>query len=226
MPPGSWYLTRGEKRRCLYFLLRTSGLPLALPSEEFLYYPNLTYKILPLGVEVGLVGKATLHDVGAVAGAGLDRGHAATVRTVNQLHQGLSTIWTKRNLKRVDRTICITSWWIMKEGHSHPESPLMNCALWQFPPHFWHVVTLSSLYFRVQITQGKGWAAGGGMVTLYKTAWRRRKWQLCLSCVSYAVSFWVSTQVMKGVQLHSGVILPVQVVLQAWINGLHQCVCV
>lgn len=53
---------------------------------------HFTYKVLPLRVQVGLVGQAALHDVGAVVGARFDRSQAATVRAVHQLHQGLYTL--------------------------------------------------------------------------------------------------------------------------------------
>lgn len=57
-----------------------------------------TNEVLPFGVQVGLVGQTALHDVGAVAGAGDDRGQAAAVRTIHQLHQGFHTLWTQRDL--------------------------------------------------------------------------------------------------------------------------------
>lgn len=56
-----------------------------------------------------MVGQAALHDVGAVGGAGFDGGQAATVRAVNQLRQGLHTLWTQRNLGMFDRTVSITN---------------------------------------------------------------------------------------------------------------------
>lgn len=59
---------------------------------------RLTYKVLPLGVQVSLVGEAALHDVGAVAGARFDGRQAAAVRAVDQLHQGFRTLWAQRNL--------------------------------------------------------------------------------------------------------------------------------
>lgn len=74
-----------------------------------LYCLNLTYKVLPLGVQVSLVGQAALHDVGTVVGAGFDGGHAATVGAVHQLHQGLRTLWTQMNLRRCDRTVSFTN---------------------------------------------------------------------------------------------------------------------
>lgn len=66
-----------------------------------------TYEVLPLGVQVGLVGQAALHDVGAVVGTGFDGGQASAVGAVNQLHQGLHTLWTQRHLV-VDRECCIS----------------------------------------------------------------------------------------------------------------------
>lgn len=61
-------------------------------ASLLLYCLNITYEVLPLRVQVGLVGQAALHNVGAVVGAGLDRGQATTVRAVNQLHQGLRAV--------------------------------------------------------------------------------------------------------------------------------------
>lgn len=69
---------------------------------------NLTDEVLPLGVQVGLVGQAALHDIGAVAGAGFDQGHAATVRAIDQLHEGLRTLGAQGNLVEVDRRLSIT----------------------------------------------------------------------------------------------------------------------
>ena len=74
-----------------------------------LYGLNLTDKVLPLGVQVSLVGQAALHDVGAVVGAGFDGGEAATVGAVNQLHQGLRALWTQRDLERFNRTVRTTN---------------------------------------------------------------------------------------------------------------------
>lgn len=62
--------------------------------------PGLTDEVLPLGVQISLVGQAALHDVGTVAGAGFDGGQAATVGAVDQLHQGLRALWAERNLGR------------------------------------------------------------------------------------------------------------------------------
>ncbi len=56
-----------------------------------------------------MVGQAALHDVGAVVGAGFDGGQAATVRAVNQLRQGLHTLWTQRNLRRSGKTVSIAN---------------------------------------------------------------------------------------------------------------------
>lgn len=90
-------------------LIKTSALCPALLYSVPHYGLNLTYKVLPLGVQVSLVGQAALHDVGTVVGAGFDGGHAAAVGAVNQLHQGLRTLWTKRNLGRFDRTVSATN---------------------------------------------------------------------------------------------------------------------
>lgn len=73
------------------------------------YCLKLTYKILPLGVQVSLVGQAALHDIGTVVGAGFDGGYAATVGAVNHLHQGLHTLWTQMNLGRSDGTVSMTN---------------------------------------------------------------------------------------------------------------------
>lgn len=107
--------------RNLLRLLRTSVTGLDL-LYILLYCLNVTYKVLPLRVQVGLVGQAALHDIGAVVGAGFDRGQAATVRAVNQLHQGLHTFWTQRNLVWVDR-----KGRIVRRLHS-----CIRCLLWWF----------------------------------------------------------------------------------------------
>lgn len=73
---------------------------------------NLTYKVLPLGVQVSLIGQAALHDVGAVVGAGFDGGQAATVGAVNQLHQGLRALGAQRHLGMFDRTVSTTKVYI------------------------------------------------------------------------------------------------------------------
>lgn len=83
----------GLFQRSVHPLMRTSGLSVAL-LYNVLCVLNITYKVLPLWVQVSLVGQAALHDVGTVVGAGFDGGHAATVWAVNQLHQGLHTLWT------------------------------------------------------------------------------------------------------------------------------------
>lgn len=78
-------------------------LSLSRSGEELLskHWIFLTYEALPLWIQVSLVGQAALHDIGAVVGAGFDGGQAATVRAVNQLHQGPQTLWTQRNLESV-----------------------------------------------------------------------------------------------------------------------------
>lgn len=63
----------------------------------------LTDQVLPLWVQVRLVGQTALHDVGTVAGARFDRGYAAAVRAINQLHQGFYTFWTERDLRKVGK---------------------------------------------------------------------------------------------------------------------------
>lgn len=85
-------------------LIRTSGLSLALLCNVWHCVLDPTYEVLPLGVQVSLVGQAALHDIGAVVGAGLDGGQATTVGAVNQLHQGLHTLRAQRYLRRFDRT--------------------------------------------------------------------------------------------------------------------------
>lgn len=87
-------------------LTKTSGLSPALLYNGLHYSLKLTQEVLPLGVQVSLVGQAALHDVGTVVGAGFDGRQAATVGAVNQLHQGLHTLCTKRNLGRFDRRVC------------------------------------------------------------------------------------------------------------------------
>lgn len=76
---------------------------------------SLTDEVLPLGVQVGLVGKAALHDISAVVGTGLDGGQASTVGAVHKLHHSTGTLWAQRNL----------------EGHTHNHHQgalhLFNC---------------------------------------------------------------------------------------------------
>lgn len=64
------------------------------------FFRSLTDEVLPLRVQVGLVGQAALHDVAAVVGAGLDRGQAAAVGAVDQLHHGLGALGAEINLAR------------------------------------------------------------------------------------------------------------------------------
>lgn len=77
-----------------------SGLKLHRVTQPRL---DLTDQVLPLWVQVGLVGQTALHHVGAVVGAGFDRGGATAVRAINQLHQGFHTLWTERDLKKVGK---------------------------------------------------------------------------------------------------------------------------
>lgn len=49
---------------------------------------GLTQEVSPLGVQVGLVGKAALEHIPAVVGAGPGTGNPQTVGTVHQLHDG------------------------------------------------------------------------------------------------------------------------------------------
>lgn len=53
----------------------------------------------PLGVEVRLVGQASLHDVGAVVGTGSGRGHAAAVGAVGHLHDGPHAVLAQPHLQ-------------------------------------------------------------------------------------------------------------------------------
>lgn len=55
--------------------------------------------MLPLGVEVRLVGQAALHDVGAVVGTGSGGGHAAAVGTVGHLHDGPHAVLAQPHLQ-------------------------------------------------------------------------------------------------------------------------------
>lgn len=64
---------------------------------------DLTDQVLPLWVQVRLVSQTALHHVGAVVGAGFDRGGATAVRAINQLHQSFHTLGTERDLKKVGK---------------------------------------------------------------------------------------------------------------------------
>lgn len=64
---------------------------------------HLTHQVLPLGVEVCLVGQAALHDVQAVVVARPHAGHAPAVRAVHQLHDGTSALVAEGHLGRQDR---------------------------------------------------------------------------------------------------------------------------
>lgn len=48
---------------------------------------NLTDVLVPLGVQVGLIGQAAFHDVQTVVPAGLDGGHALAEGAVEHLGQ-------------------------------------------------------------------------------------------------------------------------------------------
>lgn len=61
---------------------------------------HLTHQVLPLGVQVRLVGEAALHDVQAVVAARLHAGHAPAVWAVHQLHHGASALVAERYLGR------------------------------------------------------------------------------------------------------------------------------
>lgn len=63
---------------------------------------HLTHEVLPLGVQVCLVGQAALHDVQAVVVAWLHIGHAPAVRAVHQLHDGASALVAQRYLGETD----------------------------------------------------------------------------------------------------------------------------
>lgn len=101
------------KRNSLRGLVVLQGLMVDDDSvRPVLVLLNLTYKVLPLGVQVSLIGQAALHDVGAVVGAGFDGGQAATVGAVNQLHQGLRALGAQRHLGMFDRTVSTTKVYI------------------------------------------------------------------------------------------------------------------
>lgn len=63
---------------------------------------HLTHQVLPLSVQVRLVGQAALHDVQAVVVARLHAGHAPAVRAVHQLHDGASALVAERYLRETD----------------------------------------------------------------------------------------------------------------------------
>lgn len=94
------------------------------------YGPGLTNEVLPLGVQISLVGQAALHDVGAVVGAGFDGGQAAAVGAVNQLHQGLRALWAERNLGRKTASKNRTS----KQDIFKPESYILQRYSTDFIP--------------------------------------------------------------------------------------------
>lgn len=69
------------------------------------FFLSLTDEVLPLRVQVSLVGQAALHDVAAVVGAGFDRGQAAAVGAVDQLHHGLHALGAENNLARATAAV-------------------------------------------------------------------------------------------------------------------------
>lgn len=69
------------------------------------FFLSLTDEVLPLRVQVSLVGQAALHDVAAVVGAGFDRGHAAAVGAVDHLHHGLHALGAEKNLARATAAV-------------------------------------------------------------------------------------------------------------------------
>ena len=61
--------------------------------------PSPTDKVVPLGVQVSLVGEAALHHVKAQRVAGPQRGHAPAQRAVPLPHQGTCTLRTSAQLE-------------------------------------------------------------------------------------------------------------------------------
>ena len=69
-----------------------------------------TDKVVPLGVEVGLVGEAALHHVEAQRVAGPQRGHAPAQRAVPLAHQGPGALRTGAQLENTQRPTSTTGW--------------------------------------------------------------------------------------------------------------------
>jgi len=68
---------------------------------------TLTDKVVPLGVEVGLVGEAALHHVEAQRVAGPQRGHTPAQRAVPLPHQGAHALRTSAQLEKKHTRIWI-----------------------------------------------------------------------------------------------------------------------
>lgn len=174
---------------------------------------SLTYKVLPLRVQVCLVGQAALHDVGAVVGAGFDGGQAATVGAEDQLHQGLHTLWTERNLRTVKQTGPFrthTSGPVVEGDHFWQKSSTWWAVV--FFPHFTldHtvVVVMSSTFYEIaQRAQVKRSTVGGSVGYL-------KDCRLITDCdgpprvfVTLSASDHVSDW-RAGIQFHTRIVLP------------------
>ena len=61
--------------------------------------PLLTYKQIPLGVEISLICQAALHDIEAVVVAWSHRGESPTVRAVQHLHERTDAAWGRAHLE-------------------------------------------------------------------------------------------------------------------------------
>lgn len=59
---------------------------------------GLTQEVPPLGIQVGLVGKAAFEHISAIVGAGPGTRDSPAMSTVDQLHDGPRTFWGQRYL--------------------------------------------------------------------------------------------------------------------------------
>lgn len=60
---------------------------------------GLTQEVPPLGIQVGLVGKAAFEHISAIVGAGPGTRDSPAMSTVDQLHDGPRTFWGQRYLE-------------------------------------------------------------------------------------------------------------------------------
>lgn len=60
---------------------------------------GLTQEVPPLGIQVGLVGKAAFEHISAIVGTGPGTRDSPAMGTVDQLHDSPRTFWGQRNLE-------------------------------------------------------------------------------------------------------------------------------
>lgn len=78
---------------------------LKIRGEFIIPLHTLTDKVVPLGVEVGLVGEAALHHVEAQRVAGPQHGHTPAQRAVPLPHQGAHALRTSAQLEKTHKDL-------------------------------------------------------------------------------------------------------------------------